>query len=142
MAVLGGKGADLLLSLYELRRESKMREARHWFLASFRPRTAGEFLILCPPGSVQEGYFRMVYSYWEMAASFVIAGVIDQYLFVHNNSELLQVWERIRVLVPAWREAWNNPLTLKHMEAVAEMAIDYLTQGHPEAYTTFVSKMR
>jgi hypothetical protein len=83
----------------------------------------------------------MVYSYWEMAASFVTAGLIDQRLFVHNSSELLQVWERIRVLVPAWRQAWNSPLTLKNMEAVAAIAVDYLNQGNPEAYATFVSKM-
>jgi hypothetical protein len=119
-----------------------MREAREWFLSSFRPGTVSDFPLICPPGSDQEVFFRMVYSYWEMAASFVTAGIVDEDLFVHNNSELLQVWERIRVLVPLWRKAWNNPLIVKNMEEVAQKAVDYLNRADPEAHATFVAKMR
>lgn len=134
--------ARLLLSLYELRREPKMRQAREWFLSSFRPDSVSDFPRICPPGSDQETFFRMVYSYWEMASSFVTAGIVDENLFVHNNSELLQVWERIRVLVPRWRVAWKNPLIVKHMEEVAQKAVDYLNRANPEAHATFVAKMR
>ncbi len=84
----------------------------------------------------------MVYSYWEMASSFVTAGLVDEKLFIHNNSEVLQVWERIRVLVPVWRQAWNNPLIVKNMEEVAEKAVSYLNQADPNAYAMFVAKMR
>ncbi len=84
----------------------------------------------------------MVYSYWEMASSFVTAGLVDETLFIHNNSELLQVWERIRVLVPAWRQAWNNPLIVKNMEEVAQIAANYLNQADCKASATFVAKMR
>jgi hypothetical protein len=131
--------AQLLLSLYELRRETKFRQARQWFLSSFLPQTAEEFLSTCPSGSEQETFFRMVYSYWEMAASLVTAGILNEELFVHNSSELLQVWERIRILVPEWRRAWNNPQTVKHMEEVAFRAERYLNSGHPEAHATFVA---
>lgn len=133
--------AQLLLSLYELRREKKMREARHWFLSSFRPETPADFLRLCPPGSETEAYFRMVYSYWEMAASFVTAGIMDSDLFIHNNGELVQVWERIRPLVAAWREAWNNPLAVKNLEEVARRGTMYMKRAHPQAHETFVSKL-
>lgn len=136
------QGARLLLSLYELRREPKMREAREWFLSCFRPETPDDFPLICPSGSDQEVFFRMIYSYWEMASSFVTAGIVDEDLFIHNNSELLQVWERIRVLVPLWRRVWNNPLIVKNMEEVARKAIDYLNQADPEAHATFVAKMR
>lgn len=136
------QGARLLLYLYELRREPKMREARQWFLSSFRPETVNDFPLICPPGSDQEVFFRMVYSYWEMASSFVTAGIVDEDLFIHNNSELLQVWERIRLLVPLWRRAWNNPLIVKNIEEVARKAVDYLNRADPEAHATFVAKMR
>jgi hypothetical protein len=135
-------GACLLLSLYELRREPKMRVAREWFLSSFWPETVDDFPRICPPGSDQEVFFRMVYSYWEMASSFVTAGIVDENLFIHNNSELLQVWERMCVLVPPWRRAWNNPLIVKNMEEVARKAVDYLNRADPEAHATFVAKMR
>jgi hypothetical protein len=134
--------AQLLLSLYELRRETKLREARQWFLSSFRPETPTDFFRLCPPGSETETYFRMVSSYWELAASFVTAGIVDQDLFIHNNAELLQVWERIRCLVPAWREAWNNPLAVKNLEEVAKRTAAYMNQAHPLAHETFISKMQ
>lgn len=131
--------AQLLLSLYQLRQDLLFREARKWFAASFRPRTIEEFLDLCPAGSDQEAYFRMVYSYWEMASSFVTAGILDEDLFIHNSSELLLVWERIRPLVPQWRLAWNNPKTVKNIEEVASRAARYLNEGHPEAYSSFVA---
>lgn len=136
------QGAQLLLSLFELRREPKMRQAREWLLTSFRPQSAQDFPLICPPGSDEETFFRMVYSYWEMACSFVIAGLVDENLFIHNNSEILQVWERIRVLVPAWRQAWSNPLIVKNMELVAEKAVNYLNQADPKAHAMFVANMR
>jgi len=131
--------AQLLLSLYELRRDPTFRLARKWFAASFHPLTTEEFLSLCPAGSDQEVYFRMVYSYWEMASSFVTSGVLNEELFVHNSSELLLVWERIRPLVPQWRLAWNNPRTVKNIEEVARRAACYLNHGHPEAHATYVA---
>jgi hypothetical protein len=131
--------AKLLLFLYELRREPTFRQAQQWFLSLFHPQTAEEFLSICPAGSEHETYFRMVYSYWEMAASLVTAGILNEELFVHNSSEFLQVWERIRILVPEWRRAWNNPQTVKNMEEVALRAAHYLNKGHPEAHATFVA---
>jgi hypothetical protein len=134
--------AQLLLSLYELRREPTFRLARKWFAASFHPLTTQEFLSLCPAGSDQEAYFRMVYSYWEMASSLVTAGILNEELFVHNSSELLLVWERIRPLVSQWRFAWNNPKTVKNIEEVALRAARYLNEGHPEAHATYVANIQ
>lgn len=134
--------ATLLLRLYDLRREASLRQAREWFLTSFRPATGDEFLALCPPGSKEETWFRMVYSYWEMAASLVTMGVLNEELFIHNNSEALVVWERLKPLVPGWRDAWANPKTVKHLEEVAEKAAAYLNQGHPKAYATFTANIR
>jgi hypothetical protein len=134
--------AHLLLKLYELRRDPTFRLARTWFAASFHPLTTEEFVSLCPAGSDQEAYFRMVYSYWEMASSFVTAGVLNEELFIHNSSELLLVWERIRPLVPQWRVVWKNPQTVKHMEEVARRAACYLNDGHPKAHATFVTNIQ
>ena len=69
--------ANLLLHLYELRREPKMREARAWFVASFKPKTVAELQALCPPGSDTNAQMRMVTSYWDMVASIVNRGLID-----------------------------------------------------------------
>jgi hypothetical protein len=58
--------AHLLLRLYELRREEKMRTARNWFMKNFRAGTLDEFQDLCPLGTEENAYYRMVVSYWEM----------------------------------------------------------------------------
>jgi hypothetical protein len=42
---------NLVLRLYEMRREDRLREARKWFAGSFKVKTLEEFTALCPPGS-------------------------------------------------------------------------------------------
>jgi hypothetical protein len=109
----------LLLRLYELRREEKMRKAREWFMKNFYAGTMEEFQTLCPVGSEENAFYRMVVSYWEMAASFVTAGVLHEKLFTQNSRELLFVWERIRYVIPALRESFNNANLASNMETVA-----------------------
>src|SRR4051812_42011292 len=93
--------ANLLLRLYELRREEKLRKAREWFSKNFHVSNLEEFQKQYPPGSEENAYVRMVQSYWDMAASFVTSGVLQRELFMENSRELLFVWERVRDIVPA-----------------------------------------
>src|SRR6266571_1730587 len=87
---------NLLLKLYDLRREGRLREARRWFAASFKVKTFEEFNGLCPGGSEPNASYRMVTGYWEMVASFLTSGVVNQELFFQSGRELLFTWERIR----------------------------------------------
>ena len=89
--------AELVLKLYEMRREDRMRAARAWFVANFKVKSLAEAMEKFPPGSDSNAYFRMVTSYWEMAASFVIRGVLHEELFFENSAEMLLVWERAKV---------------------------------------------
>ena len=132
---------NLILKLYELRREAKMREARAWF-GTFKAGTMEEFNALCPPGSEHNAYFRMVTSYWEMVASFVTGGVLNGDLFYESGRELLFVWEKIRDLVPIFRETFKNPTLQKNMEAVAKLTIDKMNQESPDAYAAFSARVR
>lgn len=115
--------AQLLLRLYELRREEKMRTARNWFMRNFRAETLEQFQDLCPLGSEENAYYRMVVSYWEMAASFVAMGVLHHELFGQNCRELVLVWERIRDIVPAVREDFKNENLARNIETVANTMI-------------------
>ena len=116
--------ANLLLRLYELRREEKLRTARDWFMKNFHVTTLEEFQKLCPPGSEENAYFRMVWSYWEMAASFVTNGILHEDLFSQNSRELLFVWIRASDIIPAWRQAFQNPDIAKNIEAVVNVMIE------------------
>jgi hypothetical protein len=108
--------ADLLLHLYELRREPRMREAREWYFANFHPTSLEDMLRQAPPGSAGNASVRMVISYWEMAASMVNRGLIDEEFFFENTGEQWVVWERIKALAPALRERSKNPHQYEHLE--------------------------
>jgi hypothetical protein len=88
-------------------------------------------------GSEENAYFRMVVSYWDMAASFVTAGVLNKDLFFQSSGELLFVWERVRHIVPAFREMTKNPDAWKNLETVGNAFIEHLKSRGPESYAAF-----
>src|SRR5204862_6313512 len=116
---------DLILKLYDMRREPRLREARRWFTASFKARTLDDFNALCPSGSEQHASYRMFTTYWEMVASFITSGVLNEELFFQSGRELLFCWERVRDLVPIFREQYRNPLELKNRETAANAYTDW-----------------
>jgi len=125
--------ANLILRLYELRREPKLREARDWFIQNFHVQSAEDMQRLCPPGSDGNTYFRMVTSYWEMVASFVNSGVLHDELYFESGGEMAAVWERVRPIVPAWRAMFKNPNTFRNVEQVVErMMAWHAERGAPE----------
>jgi len=115
--------ANLLLRLYELRREEKLRKAREWFIKNFRASTMEEFQKLCPLNSEENALYRMVVSYWDMAASFVAAGILHEGLFTQNSREMLLVWERIRDIVPELRKTFKNANLSKDLETIANAMV-------------------
>ena len=132
---------NLILRLYEERRDDKMRTAREWFAQSFKFHTIEEFNRGCPPGSSMNAYARMVLSYWEMAASFVTSGVLNQELFFQSGGELLFVWVRVRDLIPHMREAYKNPNTYQNLETVAKAFIEWMDARAPEAFAAFAARI-
>jgi hypothetical protein len=133
--------ANLILRLYEMRRDEKMRTARDWFAQNFHFKSLEEFNRQCPASSSMNAYSRMVTSYWEMVASFITSGVLNQELFFQSGMELLFVWERIRELLPQIREANKNPAYLQNMEAVAKAFINWLDERAPEAHVAFAARI-
>jgi hypothetical protein len=133
--------ANLILRLYELRREEKLRQAREWFMQSFKATTLDECVALCPPGSEANTFFRMVTSYWDMVASFVVSGVLNQDLFLQSGNELLFTWTRVKDLAPAFRTLFSNPNMMANMETVANAAIARMNRADPNAYKTFQERV-
>ena len=134
--------AKLILQLYEMRREARLREARRWFTASFKPKSYDDFTALCPPGSEPNASYRMVTTYWEMVASFLTNGVLHPALFYQSGRELLFVWERVRDIVPSLRDAVKNPRELKNLEDAATAFIAWWKEQSPGAYEAFCKRVR
>jgi hypothetical protein len=125
--------AELLLRLYELRREEKLRQAREWMIVKFQVDAAEDLLKQYPRGSEENTFFRMAVSYWDMAASLVNHGLLKEELFFENASEFWMVWEKIRHLAPALRESRKNPLVWKNLETLARKYEQWMAARAPEA---------
>ena len=134
--------ANLVLKLYDMRREDRMREARRWFAASFKAKTLDEFQTLCPPGSEANASFRMVVTYWDMVASFVTGGVLNEELFFQSGGEMLFAWERLRDVVPHLREANGNPIQYRNLELASRAFINWWNSQAPGAYDAFSKRIR
>jgi len=132
---------NLVLRLYEMRREKRMRDARRWFVANFRAKTLAEQKDLCPVGSDEAEFFRQVVTYWDMAASFITAGVLNRELFFESNREMLLVWERIKALMPELREVQKDPHVWSNIEKVAESYVDWLKARGPGCYEAFLERV-
>ncbi len=113
--------ANLILKLYDLRREAVMRDARNWFF-SFNPTSAQDFLDVMI--SDQSAYFRMVVSYWEMAASLVNHGAIDEQMFNDANGEQIFVFAKIEPFLSELRTMFAMPEYLEHLEKAVKRIPD------------------
>src|SRR5262245_34119013 len=90
--------ADLIIKLYDLRRDETMRKARNFYFFEFFPQSADDVKALLFNGLERpdhNAYFRQVTSYWEMAAAMVNHGSIDQALFFDTNGEFFGVWAKL-----------------------------------------------
>ena len=114
--------ADLILKLYDLRREATMREARNWFFM-FNPTTPADIMDVLT--SDKSGLYRMVISYWDMACSFVNNGAIDAQMFNDANGEHIFVYAKMEPFIPAMREQMGAPQFLAHLEKTVKALPDH-----------------
>jgi hypothetical protein len=131
----------LILRLYELRREDKMRAARNWFVANFKVKGMADFQQLCPPGSEANAFARQVTSYWDMVASFVTSGVLSEELLFQSNRELLLTWLRVQPIVAEARAAFKDPGYMRNLETVGTAYIEYLNRANPETVAAFKARV-
>lgn len=108
------ESANLILKLYELRREPVMREARNTIMG-FDPRSVEDYMAaMMGPNSA---HIRMVTSYWEMAASLVVNGAIDAAMFDETAGEHILVFGKIEPILPQLRQMMG-PGVFKNLEQV------------------------
>jgi hypothetical protein len=108
------ESADLILKLYDLRREKKMRKARNWFF-TFNPKSADEIMQTMMDPDVG-AYLRMVTSYWDMAAAFVNHEAIDSAMFNETAGEHVMVFAKIEPFLGELREKFGSPEAFRHLE--------------------------
>ena len=114
--------AGLIMELYNLRREPEMRKARNWFTVEFWPQSAEELIKVANSFPSQENaWIRQVGGYWDMAASFVLAGALNEELFVQPgcSGEMFFIFAKVYPFLKDFREKTNNPDAFANIEKVA-----------------------
>src|SRR5262245_26445868 len=91
--------AELLLHLYEMRREPELRRARQWFLTEFKPEGWLEIKLRYLTHSDEDRHFRQTTSYWEMVGTLVNRGVLHEELFFDHTGEDIVTWERCKAWI-------------------------------------------
>jgi hypothetical protein len=115
------ESADLILKLYDLRREELMRKAREWYSREFHPQSAEDVVHVLR--GEHSGYFRMVTSYWEMAASFVNNGAIDWKMFMQANpgepvNVFVKLYPYLEELRSMFASKYDDSEAFQHLEQV------------------------
>lgn len=129
--------ANLILKLYDMRREPLLRQARKWVIFEFNPATAEEFMaILQPSASDENAYYRQVISYWEMAASLVLNGTINADLFLDTTGEGIFILAKFH----AFRDAVQAKTGRPFMRNTARLVEKYPAAG--EIYHRMVQSVQ
>lgn len=117
--------ADVLVKLYELRTQPELRSARGWFAFEFHPASAQDVLRTWLGPGHESAPYRMVTSYWDMAASFVTQGAIPAEMFNAANTEHFALYAKLRPFLVEIRALTKYPDYLGHLESVITSLPDY-----------------
>ncbi|MGE5113314.1 MAG: hypothetical protein ACM3JB_20815 [Acidobacteriaceae bacterium] len=140
MAAATTADAQVIMQLYDLRREPEMRKARDWF-AMFDPQSADELTsTVMAFGSDANRYFRMVSSYWEMAAAMALHGAVNEQLFLDTQSEMFFIFAKIAPHLDGFRQKIDNPEAMKKVETLINRSEESKNKLH--AFRERISKMR
>ena len=113
--------AELILKLYDLRREAEMRKARDWWVVKFWPQNADEFVKIANAlGSQENNWLRQVGGYWDMAAAMVLHGAINSELFLEGgvSGEMFFLYAKIQPILKDVREKMQSPGLFSNVEKV------------------------
>jgi hypothetical protein len=113
--------AQLIMQLYDLRREPEMRKARSWWLGEFWPQNADDFLkVAWAMGTQENNWLRQVGGYWSMAAAFVLQGALNEELFIQPSvsGEMVFVFAKVQPFLKELREKMGDPQMFGNIEKV------------------------
>jgi hypothetical protein len=110
---------ELILRLYELRREPVMREARGFVGGPFLPKSVDEFVSVVTHGGKQGAFVLQVYGYWDMACAFVLHGALSEALVYDTCQEMYFQFAKIHPFLKGFRREMNLPEWMQSLEKVA-----------------------
>jgi len=110
--------AELLLRVYDLRREEVMRASRHAINREFWPKTAEDILAVAKPDHPLNAALRQVSTYWEMVYNMVRYGIVHADFFMEGNGEGMFVLAKVAPHLERLRQ--EQPLAFRNAEWVSK----------------------
>ncbi len=113
--------AQLIMQLYDLRREPEMRKARNWWIGEFWPQSVDDVMkVVGAMGSQENNWLRQVGGYWSMAASFVLHGALSEELFIQPavSGEMFLIFAKVHPFLKELRETIGDPHMFENIERV------------------------
>jgi hypothetical protein len=121
MAKATAADAQLILKLYDLRREAELRKARHWWVVTFSPQSADDFMKVSGAfGTPENNWLRQVLGYWGMASSLVHHGALNREMFLEPSfcGEMVLIYAKVKPFLKELREKMKNPEFLMGIESL------------------------
>ena len=112
--------AELLLHLYELRRETVMRQARSYVGGPFQPRSADDLIDSIRKGDQNTAYILQVFGYWDMLCAFVLHGALTEGLVYDTCQEMYFQWAKIQPFIKDFRNEMKLPEWMQSIEKVVD----------------------
>ena len=137
--------AQLHLQVYDLRREARLRQARDWFQKSYNAETMEEAMKIAPMGTEHGNFLGLVIGYWEQACTLLNYGLLHEDLFFETSGEFFGVWEKLKAVVPQFRQAFKDPNMLGNLEQAAKRFEEWAEQrspGHVAAMREYMQQER
>jgi hypothetical protein len=136
--------AQLHLQIYDLRREARLRQARDWYFKNYFVESLEDCMRIAGPGTESGALAMQVLSYWEQACALLNYDLLHEDLFFETSGEFFGVWERVKPVIPQFRQAFANPLFLAQLEKAAqryEAWSESRTPGHIAAMRQMMKQM-
>jgi hypothetical protein len=110
--------AELILHLYQLRRETVMREARSFVGGPFLPASDDDLVSIITKGGKETSFVLQVYGYWDMVSAFVLHGMLAEPLVYDTCQEMYFQFAKIYPYLPGFRQKMNLPEWMQNIEKV------------------------
>jgi hypothetical protein len=137
--------AQLHLQIYDLRRETRLRQARDWFFKNYFVESLDDWMRIGGPGTENGTNAMMVLSYWDQACAMLNYGLLHEGLFFETSGEFFGVWERVKPVLAGARERFANKQFLGNLEKAAQRYegwIESRSPGQIEAMRQMMKQMR
>jgi hypothetical protein len=125
--------AQLHLQVYETRREARLRQGRDWFFKNYFVDSLDDVMRIAGPGTEGGALAMTVISFWEQACALLNYGLLHEDLFFETSGEFFGFWERVKPVVPQFRERFKNQQFLGHIERAGqrhEVWMEMRSPGH------------